>query len=221
MNRLLRWAFQKINRLYAVRANVSLGKRIHIGAGSILWSPTKLTVGDDTYIGKGCTIECSGSIGRGVLIANRAGLIGRHDHDLHHVGTMIRHAPWIGDQPHSNSSRESSDAHPIPGVGQPLNETAAPDPDASRSKLLTIEDDVWIGYGAIILSGVTISRGAVVAAGAVVTRNVPPYAIVAGNPARPIGARFDPQQIKRHEALLYNPGFQPSAKPTPFSPVPL
>jgi acetyltransferase-like isoleucine patch superfamily enzyme len=58
-----------------------------------------------------------------------------------------------------------------------------------------------------VLSGVTISRGAIVAAGAVVTHSVPPYAIVGGNPARVIGARFDPQQIKRHEALLYGRGF--------------
>ncbi|MEL7163627.1 MAG: acyltransferase, partial [Bacteroidota bacterium] len=51
-------------------------------------------------------------------------------------------------------------------------------------KPILIEDDVWIGLGAIILHGVTISRGAVVAAGAVVTSNVPAEAIVGGNPAK-------------------------------------
>jgi acetyltransferase-like isoleucine patch superfamily enzyme len=49
-----------------------------------------------------------------------------------------------------------------------------------------IEDDVWIGAGAVILPGVTIGRGAVVAAGAVVTASVEPYTVVAGVPARPI-----------------------------------
>ncbi len=52
-----------------------------------------------------------------------------------------------------------------------------------------IEDDVWIGCNATILMGVTLGTGAIVAAGAVVTRSVEPYAVVAGVPARPIGAR--------------------------------
>jgi len=51
---------------------------------------------------------------------------------------------------------------------------------------IVIEDDAWIGAGAIILPGITIGRGAVVGAGAVVTRDVPPYTIVVGVPARPI-----------------------------------
>lgn len=54
---------------------------------------------------------------------------------------------------------------------------------------VVIEDNVWIGCNVTILKGVRIGRGAIVAAGAVVTRDVPPYAIVAGVPAKPIGAR--------------------------------
>ncbi|MEL7337903.1 MAG: CatB-related O-acetyltransferase [Planctomycetota bacterium] len=54
-----------------------------------------------------------------------------------------------------------------------------------------IENDVWVGYRATILSGVTIGSGAVVGAGSVVTRSVPSYAIVAGSPAKVIGYRFD------------------------------
>lgn len=49
---------------------------------------------------------------------------------------------------------------------------------------IKIEDDAWIGAGSVVLQGLTIGRGAVVGAGSVVTRNVPPYAIVIGNPAR-------------------------------------
>lgn len=54
---------------------------------------------------------------------------------------------------------------------------------------IVIEDDVWIGAAAIILKGVRVGRGAIVAAGAVVTKDVPPYAIVGGNPARIIRSR--------------------------------
>lgn len=59
-----------------------------------------------------------------------------------------------------------------------------------------IGNDVWIGTGAIILKDVNIGDGAVVGAGSVVTKSVPSYAIVAGNPARVIGKRFNDLQIK-------------------------
>jgi acetyltransferase-like isoleucine patch superfamily enzyme len=54
---------------------------------------------------------------------------------------------------------------------------------------IVIEDFVWIGVRALILPGIHIGRGAIVGAGSVVTRNVAPYQIIAGNPARPIGVR--------------------------------
>lgn len=62
---------------------------------------------------------------------------------------------------------------------------------------IIIENDVWIGYGAAILSGVTIQNGAVVAAGSVVKKDVPPYAIVGGNPAKIIKYRFTQEQIEK------------------------
>lgn len=58
---------------------------------------------------------------------------------------------------------------------------------------ITVEDDVWIGYRATILSGVHIGQGAVVAAGSVVSSDVPPYAVVGGLPAKIIKYRFDEQ----------------------------
>lgn len=66
-----------------------------------------------------------------------------------------------------------------------------------------IGNDVWIGRSAIVLSGVVIGNGAVVGAGAVVTKNVPPYAIVAGNPARIIRYRFSEQVIQKLEHIQW------------------
>lgn len=63
--------------------------------------------------------------------------------------------------------------------------------DWRRAHAVTIGHDVWIGHGAIILPGRTVGLGSVVAAGAIVTKDVPPYTIVAGNPARPVRQRFD------------------------------
>ena len=68
-----------------------------------------------------------------------------------------------------------------------------------------IDEDCWIGTGAIILSNCHIGRGAVVAAGAVVTKNVPPYAVVAGVPARIIASKFNLDQVIEHERKLYSP----------------
>lgn len=69
---------------------------------------------------------------------------------------------------------------------------------------IIVDDDVWIGYGATILSGVHIGQGAVVAAGAVVTKDVPPYAIVGGVPAKVIKYRFSPEIIQQLMKLDYS-----------------
>ena len=56
-------------------------------------------------------------------------------------------------------------------------------------------NDVWIGANAIILSGVTVGHGAIVGAGAIVTRDLPPYSLAVGAPARAVRLRFEPEQI--------------------------
>ena len=70
----------------------------------------------------------------------------------------------------------ASRAHPIP----------LPRWGVTKDAPIVIEDDVWLGAGAIVLPGVTIGRGSVVAAGAVVTKSIEPFTLVAGVPARPI-----------------------------------
>ncbi len=68
---------------------------------------------------------------------------------------------------------------------------------------VVIGNDVWIGAEAMILSGVTIGDGAVIGARSVVTKDVPPYAIVGGNPARVIRMRFDETTIARLQNLKW------------------
>lgn len=68
---------------------------------------------------------------------------------------------------------------------------------------IIIGNDVWIGYEAVILSGVTIGDGAIIAARAVVTKDVPPYTIVGGVPAKPIRKRFDDQTINKLQNLRW------------------
>jgi acetyltransferase-like isoleucine patch superfamily enzyme len=177
---VLRRCYQMARRVYAVRGAVSLGRRVHLGVGTIVNSHHGLDIGDDVYIGKYCTVSCDGSIGSGVLIANNVGMIGRHDHDFRMVGRTIRHSRWVGDAEY-------------------------PQADGTEERLV-IEDDVWVGFGGIILSGVRVGTGAIVAAGAVVVHDVPAYSIVAGNPAAPIGTRFTPEEIAVHESILRGGG---------------
>jgi acetyltransferase-like isoleucine patch superfamily enzyme len=77
-----------------------------------------------------------------------------------------------------------------------------------------VEEDVWIGHGAIVLSGVTIGRGSIVGAGAVVVDSVPRYAIVVGVPAEVVGWRFAAEEIVRHEAAL---GYPKRTEPIPVN----
>lgn len=74
---------------------------------------------------------------------------------------------------------------------------------ARRTARGTIGNDVWIGHGAIVLAGLTIGNGAVIAAGAVVTKDVPPYAVVAGVPARVMRYRLAPPLAERMQRLAW------------------
>lgn len=77
------------------------------------------------------------------------------------------------------------------------------DPEHLQDQDVVLEEDVWLGANVTLLNGVRIGRGAVVAAGTVIRTKIPPYAIVAGNPAKVVGFRFTPEQIEEHEKLLY------------------
>ena len=157
-----------ILRLVAVRHGVKVGARFHVGPGSVVWAPRSLVIGDDVYIGKHVTVEVDGVIGDGVAIANGVGIVGRSDHDIHQEGSTIRAAAWVGDGCNHLSS------HTVIG------------------------SDVWIGYGAIVLSGVQIGDSAIVAAGALVTKDVPANTVVAGIPARSVHKRFTEAEFQRH-----------------------
>jgi acetyltransferase-like isoleucine patch superfamily enzyme len=68
--------------------------------------------------------------------------------------------------------------------------------EASTRGSIVIEDDVWIGFNVIILSGVTIGRGAVIGAGSIVTRDIPPYSVAVGNPCKVKRYRFSDELLR-------------------------
>lgn len=177
LRRSLKSASQSIIRIYSVRSGVSLGDNVHIGPFTIISATNTLNIGKNTYIGKNCTIQVNGNIGAGVLIANSVGIIGRFDHDFTIPGTPLRSSSWVGD-----------------------------DTDLSNSLKNRIEigTDVWIGYGSVVLSGITIGDGAIIGAGSVVLHDIPPYCIYGGNPARFIRPRFKggDMDVKAHSVEI-------------------
>lgn len=137
-------------------------------------------IGFGTYIRDGCTIKCT-EIGKFCSIAPNVKIVyGNHPT-----------ARYVSMHPSFYSENKIAGLNFNRKTG--FQEYTYCDTD--RNLYCIIGNDVWIGTGALILSGIRIGDGAVVAAGAVVTKNVPPYAIVGGNPAKIIRYRFNEEQI--------------------------
>lgn len=141
---------------------VQLGK--HVVLGDHTWILDDVIVGDYSYINKNAIVS-SGNIGRFCSIAHGS-CIGVHNHPIHFLST---------------SPRVYGDEDNVLGLTKVCGDITDPP---------IIGNDVWVGANAIIMQGVTIGDGAVVASGAIVTKDVPPYAIVGGIPARVIKYRF-------------------------------
>ncbi len=153
----------------------SFGKYVEIGYGSRL---NNCTIGDYSYCDRYTDIANS-KIGKFSNIASFV-RIGPTDHpmekaSLHHF--LYRSSDYWDDSKHDDSFFIQR-----------------------KSKVTEIGHDTWIGHGAIIRPQLKIGTGAVVGAGSVVTKNVKPYTIVAGVPAKPIKKRFSENII---EKLLY------------------
>lgn len=90
----------------------------------------------------------------------------------------------------------------IPTVGIPIFLLTSSHVN-DKSTDIIIEEDCWVGTGSILLAGSRLSRGSIVGAGSIVTKDVPPYAVVVGAPARIVAVRFSIDQILEHESILY------------------
>lgn len=154
-------------RTYEIKKDVEIGFHVGIGEDVILDSNVK--IGDFSYINKG-TIIFSGSIGKFCSIAHYC-QIGLPIHPLKYISTNPN---TYGEGNFFGFKTHWEDIYNPPMIG----------------------NDVWIGSQAMIMQGVTIGHGAVIAAGAVVTKNVEPYEIVAGIPAKVIGYRFEKEKIE-------------------------
>ena len=104
----------------------------------------------------------------------------------------------------ANHALESLSTYPFPLFFEEWDTSVSEVATAwDRKGDIVVGSDVWIGYEAVILSGVRIGDGAIIGARAVVTKDVEPYAIVGGVPARPIRMRYDQETIRALESLRW------------------
>jgi acetyltransferase-like isoleucine patch superfamily enzyme len=158
---------KKLYDLYLVKfkwRKYSIDSGFHAGRRVRIWAKSKIKIGKNFYIGRDSQIETDCHIGDYVIMGNKVALVGRYDHHYQQIGVPIRLATEIRDKDYNWK-----------GLNQ----------------LIIIEDDVWIGYGSIVMSGVRIGQGSIIAAGSVVTKDVEPFSIYAGVPAKKIRSRFD------------------------------
>jgi maltose O-acetyltransferase len=149
-----------------------IGKKFSFDPGGV-YSYANISVGDNVNLGY-----------RPLLIASRSKI---------KIGNNVMFGPEV-------TIRGGN--HRIDIVGRYMIDIKESEKKSGDDPGVIIEDDVWIGTRAIILAGVIVGRGAVVAAGAVITKSVPRYAIVGGNPARLIRMRWPGSIIIEHESRL-------------------
>jgi len=140
-----------------------IGSDVYIGIGSSFWAKKNIKIGNSVYIGKKTIIHTNCEIGNYVLFGEKVAILGKLDHNFNQVGVPISAASKIRDKNYS------------------FNQNLQP---------CLIGSDVWVGYGTIILEGVHIGNGCIIAAGSVVTKDLEPYWIYAGVPAKKIRKRF-------------------------------
>jgi len=170
-----------------VREARGFGAQMHVHAGSLAVGPATYTSAATvvaTYEDL-CRIEIGGycSIASDVRIMNFGGKAYSEEGVDYQLVTRGMHRP------------ESPSTFPL-GILMPEEPFDEPPPGA-RGERLVIGDDVWIGFGAKVLGEVSIGSGAVIGAGSLVIRDVEPYAVVAGVPAKTLRYRFDEETRRR------------------------
>lgn len=152
-----------IDNKYNLKEKIQVGKKSRITGDLILvGNGGEIKIGDYCYIGAHSKIWSAEkiTIGDRVLISHNVNI---HDNISHSLNAVERHEDFVC-----------------------FVENTIPKTYNLRAQEIIIEDDAWIGFNATVMKGVTIGKGAIVGANTMITKDVPPYAVVVGNPAKVI-----------------------------------
>jgi acetyltransferase-like isoleucine patch superfamily enzyme len=177
------------------------GRNVSFGSGVVLRHPGKIRIGDDVALDDGCVLDAKGARNRGIEIGSRV-FLGRHtllackEGDIVlEDGVNISYNCVVFSASSVRIGAETLLAAYVyvVGGGHDFDRADLPVVQQARpSRGIVVGPGGWLGAGAIVLDGVTIGSNAVVGAHAVVTQDVPPFAIVAGAPARMVRDRRQP-----------------------------
>lgn len=146
--------------------------------------------GQNVYIGNNGTFHFDNiEIGDDVYIGERACFQSSYGKII--IGNHVMFGPGV----HIHGGN-----HKVHDIGCYMKH--APEKKFGDDGIITVEDDVWIGANAIILSNVTIGKGSVIGAGAVVTKDIPPYTIYTGVPSAKLRPRFTADELTEHKRQM-------------------
>jgi acetyltransferase-like isoleucine patch superfamily enzyme len=144
------------------RKNIVIGENTHIRGTLLLFKyGGEIHIGDNCYVGDGTRIWSGESIhiGNNVLISHNVSIVDTQAHEINYIERAERYIELIKNGPWN-------------------------DKGSIKTAPIIIEDYAWISFNTVILKGVTIGKGAIIGAGSVVTKDVPPFTLYAGNPAK-------------------------------------
>jgi acetyltransferase-like isoleucine patch superfamily enzyme len=179
----------------AYASNIRLGQNVYLDRGVYLHAlPAGISIGDNTFVmhhtmlhvfnfrnlpQAGITIGKNCFLGEYNVVRGQGGV---------HIGNDVYTGPMVQLVAVNHIYRDPD---------RPIREQGI------TARGIIIEDDVWLGAGAIVLDGATVGRGSVIGAGAVVANDIPPYSLAVGSPAKPIKSRKEMKGIQPEEANVF------------------
>jgi len=179
----------------AYASNVRLGKQVYLDRGVYLHAlPGGISIGDNTFVmhhtmlhvfnfrdlpQAGITIGKNCFLGEYNVVRGQGGVS---------IGNDVYTGPMV---------QFVAVNHVYRDLDRPIREQGI------TAKGIVIEDDVWLGAGAVVLDGVTIGRGSVIGAGAVVASDIPPYSLAVGTPAKPVKNRKELKDLPAQEMGVF------------------